>query len=135
MEYKNLIPVTVSRKDSTQFIIRVAERFILRRRNKMQTVSPSISQNPPHFCQCPAFSSSNRFFSPSRNHSEETVSLFLIRFCVWQLVALREPLSTVEVHMSQLSSIKPPKGHWSKYTPSNLSQSLDGRWCGGDVQG
>lgn len=51
MEYKNLIPVTVSRKDSTQFIIRVAERFILWRRNKRRTISLSISQNAPPPCQ------------------------------------------------------------------------------------
>lgn len=58
-EYKTQIPVTVSRKESTQFIIQVTERFIIWRRNKTQTISPLISQNPPQFCHCSAFSSAS----------------------------------------------------------------------------
>lgn len=64
-EYKCLIPVTVSRKDSTQFIIRDAEPF---RRSKVQTVSPSKILESTSVLQYAAFSSNNLVSSPLRIH-------------------------------------------------------------------
>lgn len=132
-EYKTQIPVTVSRKESTQFIIQVTERFIIWRRDKTQTISPLISQNPPHFCHCSAFSSAS--FLHRGTHlpvwfTSVSGTLFSSVFFFLQTFQ-----STVVVRMSQSSSIKPPKHHWPKYTPSNFLQSLDVRCCVEDVRG
>lgn len=79
MEYKNLIPLTVARKDSAQFIIRVAERFILWRRSRAQTISPWISKTPPQLCQNSEFSTSYRF--SSRNHQSVWKSYLCLGVC------------------------------------------------------